>query len=128
WDSPNNQTLNTPAHVIFDQSYLERYGVLDFRAGDPCPEWLIKAETLPELAEQIQLPAAQLISTVERFNGMAVKGHDEDFGRGVSAYDRYWGDDDCPWPNPSLGPLQYGPYYAMEVLNGAFGTSGGVAT
>ena len=128
WDSPNNQTLNTPAHVVFDQSYLERYGILAHRAGDPTPAYLIEAPTLAELAEKIDVPAAELKATVERFNAHAVKGEDPDFGRGTSAYDRYWGDDDCPWPNPSLGPLQYGPYYALEVVNGAFGSNGGVAT
>ena len=128
WDSPNNQTLNTPAHVVFDQSYLERYGILDHRAGQPTPDYLIAAPTLEELAEKIQVPSINLTTTVDRFNEMAVSGVDKDFGRGESEYDRYWGDSDCPWPTPSLGPLQYGPYYALEVVNGAFGTSGGVAT
>lgn len=128
WDSPNNQTLNTPAHVVFDQSYLERYGVMDHRAGQPTPDYLIQAETLAELAAKIGVPAPNLVATVTRFNGDAATGADPDFHRGESAYDRYWGDDDCPWPNPSLGPLQYGPYYALEVVNGAFGTNGGIAT
>lgn len=128
WDSPNNQTLNTPVHVIFDESYLERYGVLDHRAKQPCPEWLIQADTLTELAKKIQVPESQLIKTVERFNAMALTGVDEDFSRGASEYDRYWGDKQSEWPNPSLGPLQYGPYYALEVLNGAFGTCGGIVT
>lgn len=128
WDSPNNQPLNTPAHVVFDQSYLERYGILDHRAGQPTPDYLVEAPTLEELAGKIGVPAANLTATVDRFNDMAIRGVDEDFGRGESEYDRYWGDDNCPWPNPSLGPLQYGPYYALKVVNGAFGTSGGVAT
>lgn len=128
WDSPNNQTLNTPAHVVFDHSYLERYGVLAHRAGQPTPAYLIEAPTLVELAGKIGVPAENLAATVQRFNEFAVKGEDPDFGRGESAYDKYWGDDDCPWPNPSLGPLQTGPFYAMEVVNGAFGSNGGVAT
>lgn len=128
WDSANNQTLNTPAHVVFDQSYLERYGILDHRAGQPTPEWLIEAPTLAELAVRIGVPAPALEATVERFNDHAVIGEDPDFGRGSSQYDRYWGDSDNQWPNPSLGPLQYGPFYALEVVNGAFGTCGGVAT
>lgn len=128
WDSPNNQTLNTPAHVVFDESYLERYGILDHRAGQPTPEWLIAAPTLEELATKIGVPAASLEATVTRFNAFALAGEDPDFGRGSSEYDRYWGDSDSSWPNPSLGPLQYGPYYALEVVNGAFGTCGGVAT
>lgn len=128
WDSPNNQTLNTPVHVIFDQSYLERYGVMDHRAGDPLPDYLIAAESLGDLAEKINVPAENLAATVDRFNPMAEHGVDDDFGRGDSAYDRYWGDEHNAWPNPSLAPLQYGPYYAMEVVNGAFGTCGGVVT
>ncbi len=128
WDSANNQTLNTPAHVVFDQSYLERYGILDHRAGMPTPEWLIEAPTLEGLAERIDVPADALVDTVARFNAHAIEGEDPDFGRGASEYDRYWGDADNSWPNPSLGPLQYGPYYALEVVNGAFGTCGGVAT
>ncbi|BAF53025.1 FAD-dependent oxidoreductase [Corynebacterium glutamicum] len=128
WDSPNNQTLNTPAHVVFDQSYLDRYGILDHRSGQPTPDYLIEAATLEELAAKLNVPASNLTATVERFNQMALKGVDEDFGRGDSEYDRYWGDADSPWPNPSLGPLQQGPFYAMEVVNGAFGTCGGIAT
>lgn len=128
WDSTNNQTLNTPAHVVFDQSYLERYGILDHRAGQQTPAYLHEAATLEELATRINVPGEELINTVQRFNAMAIKGVDKDHGRGDSEYDRYWGDDNCPWPNPSLGPLQYGPYYALEVVNGAFGTSGGVGT
>ena len=128
WDSANNQTLNTPAHVVFDQSYLDRYGILDHRSGQPTPDYLIEAHTLGELAAKINIPAEKLTATVERFNEMAINGKDEDFGRGDSEYDRYWGDDESPWPNPSLGPLQVGPFYAMEVVNGAFGTCGGIAT
>jgi len=128
WDSANNQTLNTPAHVVFDQSYLERYGILDHRPGQPTPDWLIEAPSLVELAAKIAVPAERLEATVARFNAHAVDGADPDFGRGSSEYDRYWGDADNQWPNPSLGPLQYGPYYALEVVNGAFGTCGGVAT
>ncbi|NUP75404.1 MAG: FAD-binding protein, partial [Sinomonas sp.] len=128
WDSPNNQTLNTPAHVVFDQGYLERYGILAHRAGEPTPHYLIEAPTLEALAEKIRVPAENLVETVGRFNAFAVKAEDPDFHRGETAYDRYWGDAHTPWPNPSLGPLERGPYYALEVVNGAFGTNGGIAT
>ncbi|GAA3315598.1 FAD-dependent oxidoreductase [Arthrobacter ramosus] len=128
WDSPRNQTLNTPAHVIVDHAYMESYGILSHRVGQPTPGYLIEAPTLEELAAKINVPAENLTATIARFNEFALKGEDPDFGRGESAYDKYWGDDDCPWPNPSLGPLQTGPFYAMEVVNGAFGTNGGVVT
>lgn len=128
WDSARNQTLNTPAHVVFDHAYLERYGILEHRAGQPSPDWLVEAPTLAELASRIGVPAEALQATVTRFNGHARAGADPDFGRGLSEYDRYWGDAESTWPNPSLGPLEQGPYYALEVVNGAFGTCGGVAT
>ena len=128
WDSARNQTLNTPAHVIVDHAYMERYGILAHRAGQPTPAYLIEAPTLEELAAKIGVPAENLAATVARFNEFAVKGEDPDFGRGESAYDKYWGDDENIHPNPSLAPLQTGPFYAMEVVNGAFGTNGGVAT
>lgn len=128
WDSARNQSLNTPAHVIVDHAYMERYGILAHRAGQPTPAYLIEAPTLEELAAKIGVPAESLAATMARFNEFAVKGEDPDFGRGESAYDKYWGDDENPYPNPSLGPLQTGPFYAMEVVNGAFGTNGGVAT
>jgi succinate dehydrogenase/fumarate reductase flavoprotein subunit len=128
WDSPNNTTLNTPAHVIVDQSYLERYGILAHRAGEPTPDYLIEGATLEELAAKIGVPAENLVATVERFNAYAVKGEDPDFHRGETAYDKYWGDGGNAWPNPSLGPLELGPFYALEVVNGAFGTNGGIAT
>ncbi|CAN7377848.1 fumarate reductase [Arthrobacter sp. Leaf337] len=128
WDSAANRTLNTPAHVIVDHAYMERYGILAHRAGQPTPGYLTEGATLEELAEKINVPAENLTATVARFNEYAVRGEDPDFGRGESAYDKYWGDEEYLYPNPSLGPLQTGPYYAMEVVNGAFGTNGGVAT
>ncbi|MET4588447.1 FAD-dependent oxidoreductase [Arthrobacter sp. 754] len=128
WDSANNQTLNTPAHVIVDHGYMERYGILAHRAGQPTPGYLVEAATVEELAAKINVPADNLSATIARFNEFAVKGEDPDFGRGESAYDQYWGDNENQYPNPSLGPLLTGPFYAMEVVNGAFGTNGGVAT
>jgi len=128
WDSPNSRPLNTPAHVVFDQGYLERYGILAHRAGQPTPPYLVEAPTLAALAERIGVPSDALEATVERFNGFAREGVDRDFHRGESGYDRYWGDEENPWPNHSLWPLEQGPYYAMEVVNGVFGTGGGIAT
>jgi hypothetical protein len=128
WDSANYRPLNSPVHIVFDQRYLENYGLLTHRSGVLTPEWLIEGATLDELAAKIEVPADTLGATVERFNEYAVKGEDPDFGRGVSAYDRYWGDDNNTYPNPSLGPLDTGPFYALPVVNGCFGTSGGIAT
>ena len=56
-----------------------------------------------EMATKIDVPAAQLRETARRFNELAHKGHDDDFNRGDSVYDNYYGDPTLP--NPNLYPL-----------------------
>jgi 3-oxosteroid 1-dehydrogenase len=70
---------------------------------------------------------ARLRATVDRFNGFARAGVDGDFGRGNSAYDRYYGDPTVR-PNPCLGALEKGPFTAVKVVIGDLGTKGGVVT
>ncbi|BCY08189.1 FAD-binding protein [Actinoplanes sp. L3-i22] len=86
-----------------------------------------KAGTLDELAGRIGVDAARLRATVERFNGFARSGVDGDFGRGNSAYDRYYGDPTVH-PNACLGPLEKGPFAAYRIVIGDLGTKGGVVT
>lgn len=88
---------------------------------------MVKAATLDELAAGIDVDPARLRATVERFNGFARSGVDGDFGRGNSAYDRYYGDPTVH-PNPCLGPLEKGPFTAFKVVIGDLGTKGGVLT
>ncbi|XVX18589.1 FAD-binding protein [Actinomycetota bacterium] len=85
------------------------------------------ARTLDELARGMSVDPARLTATVERFNGHARAGVDGDFGRGNSAYDRYYGDP-LVRPNPNLGPLEKAPFHAYRVVIGDLGTKGGVLT
>lgn len=82
-------------------------------------------DTLEELAKKIGAP--KLMTTVQRFNGFARAGVDGDFGRGNSAYDRYYSDPTVG-PNPNLGPLERGPFTAFKLVIGDLGTKGGVVT
>ena len=79
-----------------------------------------------ELARQIGVPGNQLQATAQRFNDLACKGHDDDFHRGDSAYDNYYGDPTLP--NPNLHPIGKPPYYAFQIILGDLGTSGGLRT
>ena len=86
-----------------------------------------RADTLEELAEKIGVPADALTATVERFNGFATTGVDEDFHRGESAYDKYYSDPTVK-PNCSLAPIEKGPFYAVTIVPGDLGTKGGLVT
>jgi 3-oxosteroid 1-dehydrogenase len=79
------------------------------------------------LADQIGVPAGRLGKTIETFNDFARAGKDEDFGRGASAYDNYYGDPNCK-PNPNLAPLAQPPFYAIKMVPGDLGTKGGLRT
>jgi 3-oxosteroid 1-dehydrogenase len=70
-----------------------------------------------------------LKATVDRWNSFVVKGVDEDFHRGERAYDNWLGD---PFfkdgPNKSMGRIEKGPFYAVDVIPGDVSTYGGVVT
>jgi 4-oxocyclohexanecarboxylate 2-dehydrogenase len=119
-----------PMYVLFGQRFLDRYGFITYRStsGQPAPGWLLQAESAAGLAGRLGMDPATLQGTLDRFNALAVDGKDEDFGRGQSIYDLYGGDPANPYPNPNLAPITEGPFYAMQVMPGAFGTSGGVRT
>jgi 3-oxosteroid 1-dehydrogenase len=87
---------------------------------------VVEANSFEELATKIGAPPAQLRATADRFNELARKGHDDDFNRGDSAYDNYYGDSTLP--NPNLYPLGKPPYYAFQIILGDLGTSGGLRT
>jgi len=107
-----------PGKVMPDKQLPRRY-----RDG----KFLYKAETLDELCEQLKIPAASTKAAITRFNEYAVKGEDPDFNRGWSAQDRYYGDPNVK-PNCSLGPIETGPFYAVQIYPGDLGTKGGLVT
>lgn len=115
---------NLPAWLIIDQQYVERYALLTVMPGQPVPDWIARADTLPGLAACLGIDAAGLAATIERWNGFARAGADPDFQRGASAYDHFYGDP-AHRPNPNLGTLEKPPFFALEVHPGAIGTKGG---
>jgi 3-oxosteroid 1-dehydrogenase len=88
---------------------------------------IVEADTLEDLARLLHLEPARLRETVRRFNGFARTGDDEDFHRGDSLYDRYYGDPSVR-PNPNLGPIERGPFTAVKIVPGDLGTKGGLLT
>ncbi|MGE2844452.1 3-oxosteroid 1-dehydrogenase [Rhodococcus sp. 2.95] len=124
---------NIPAWLIFDQTYRDRYLFAGVPARRPIPRsWIesgaiVRAGSIAELAAEIGVPGDALSATITRFNSHARDGVDRDFGRGTSRYDHYYGD--CTnKPNPSLGELTKGPFYAAKMVPGDLGTKGGINT
>ncbi|KQY37444.1 MULTISPECIES: FAD-binding protein [Nocardia] len=119
-----------PAWLIFDAKAKSRYPIGGIVPGQKFPSsWLTSGlmQTAPDiegLAAAIGVPVDSLRDTVGRFNGFARDGHDADFGRGVSAYDNYYGDPTLA--TPALDVLDKGPYYALRVRIGDLGTKGGL--
>ena len=124
---------NLPAWLIFDQTYRDRYMFAGKPARAPLPRsWfangaLTTADTVEELATTLGIPPANLIQTMSRFNAAARKGVDDEFGRGISAYDHYYGDVTNK-PNPSLGEISKPPFYAAQMVPADLGTKGGIVT
>ena len=122
-----------PTWLVFDQRYKDRYMFTGVGPRQPLPgRWFkagiaVKSSSLEGLAAKMDVPPDGLSATVERFNGFARTGVDEDFHRGVSKYDHYYGDPRNK-PNPSLGPLDKAPYYAVKIVPGDLGTKGGLRT
>jgi 3-oxosteroid 1-dehydrogenase len=124
---------NVPAWMIIDQRYRNRYVFAGTPPRSKFPGRWMKAgviqyaSTIEELAAKIDLDPAALATTVERFNGFARAGRDEDFARGESGYDKYYGDPTNK-PNPSLGVIDKPPFYAVKIVPGDLGTKGGLRT
>jgi len=119
-----------PSWILIDASAKSRYIFTGLFPGQAFPKsWFEhgvakSAETIEELAKQIEVPAENLVATVNRFNDFARNGHDDDFYRGDSAYDNYYGDPTLP--NPNLAEIKKAPFYALRLYPGDIGTKGGL--
>jgi 3-oxosteroid 1-dehydrogenase len=129
----NGPAENLPSWLIFDQTYRDRYMFAGKPARTPLPRsWfangaLTSADTIGGLAHALGVPPSNLAQTVRRFNAAARMGVDDEFGRGVSAYDHYYGDITNK-PNPSLGEITKPPFYAARMVPADLGTKGGIVT
>lgn len=136
-------TTYMPCWLIIDARTWKRYVVVGHlpiiripfapapTGGKMVESWLKagivkQGRSWADLAVKIDVPPDALERTARRFNELAVNGHDDDFNRGDSAYDNYYGDDTLS--NPNLAPLGKPPYYAFKIVLGDLGTNGGLMT
>jgi succinate dehydrogenase/fumarate reductase flavoprotein subunit len=121
------------AWFIADHRTFRKYG-LGYAKPSPVPYknlirdgYLLRGETLADLARQFGADPAELERTVASFNEHARRGEDPEFGKGSTSYNRSLGDPENK-PNPCLAPIEKGPYYAVRLYVGDLGTFAGLRT
>lgn len=120
--------------LVCDHRFLRRYGLGHARPA-PLPVWphvrsgyLKRGVTLEQLAEACGIDPVGLRATVSDFNNHARNGQDPAFGRGSTPFNRKQGDPQHKGPNPCVAPIEQGPFYAVKVQPGCFGTFAGLRT
>ncbi len=98
---------------VFDADNVEnavRGGVMKLCEGDPVEEgWAVKADSVEELAELIDVPADELVTTVDTWNESCEKGVDVQFYRSPD------------WQTP----IKTAPFYAIRMEPEFINTDGG---
>ncbi len=123
-----------PSWLVCDEAALKRYGLGMIRPGGKglapflADGYLKQGRSIEALALHIGVPPAQLCATIERFNAFADQGIDEDFQRGTTDYQRANGDATWTGPNPCLGALRQGSFYAIALYPGDIGAATGLET
>jgi len=127
-------TPSVPSWLIADAAALKRYGMGMVRPGGKglapflADGYLTQANSLGELAQKLGMRADVLQATVAAFNESAIKGDDRAFQRGTTDYQRANGDPLWDGPNPCLGALTQGPFYAVRLYPGDIGAATGLLT
>lgn len=121
------------AWLLCDARAIRKYG-LGHAKPAPMPLWLwtrngyLKTgRTLAELARACGIDAGNLKTTVAEFNRGARQGRDDRFHRGETSFNRYLADSDHK-PNPTVAPIETGPFYAVRLEMGDLGTFDGLKT
>ena len=122
------------AWLICDHAFQRRYP-FGMSKPFPVPVWPYLSVGIPQAGPDPGGPRARsaasiplnLAATVAAFNKHARVGEDPEFDRGSPAFNRGSGDPEHG-PNPSLAPIEKGPFYAIKVLPGSFGTFAGLKT
>ncbi len=121
-----------PCFIITDAVGLKKCGLGMVRMGTSnikpflADGYLIEGATVAELARKIGVPVQALETTIANMNAYAKTGVDTEFQRGRTAYHRVNGDATAGTPNPTLGPIATGPFYAVKLVPGDIGASVGL--
>jgi uncharacterized protein with FMN-binding domain len=122
-DLPHERAL--PVHLIFDEKtrragpivvpymawpiVVEGYRWSEDNSAEVEKGWIIRADTIEELAQKTGRDPGALKQTISRYNTLAARGADPDFGRDPAR----------------MAPLDTPPYYAVPLVPALVATTGG---
>lgn len=95
-------------YILIDQAAMDKSKRLQ---GFKDKGYFVEAETIEELAEKINVPVENLVSTVEKYQQAVANGYDEEFGRDT---------------NLTID-FTKAPFYAVKTQPGLQVTLGGIA-
>lgn len=116
-----------PVHMIFDEAtrkqdrltldrdwmgwnlVVEKYEWSQDNSKEVAKGWIIKADSIRELAEKMGRDADEVEATINRYNEAARTGNDPEYNR----------------PAASMRPIENGPFYAVEIVPAIVVTVGG---
>jgi 3-oxosteroid 1-dehydrogenase len=130
----NKKVPAVPSWMVLDSQYLAKYMLAGSMPGAKKPKawteqkFLHSAETLEQLAAACGMDPGRLRAAVDRYNGFVRQNRDEDFQRGGHAYGEWLGDPLHEGPSKTLGSIEKGPFYAVQVYPGDVSTFGGLVT
>lgn len=149
WDPVTASYPNRVLVSVWDQRSQDHSAGADYgnpiRPADGPRPAVIQAPTLAELAARVRDRLARyrthtggldladgfeenLTGSIERFNGFARRGVDDDFARGTTAVQFQFNGavGPNPYPNATMHPISaQGPYYAALLTGGTLDTKGG---
>lgn len=111
---------NLANYCLFDQAIFDKYfgttaegrAMFDKAVAEDSTKTLFKADSIEGLAKALELDATALKTTVARYNELAIKGIDEDYGK----------------PAEKMVPLEQGPFYMAKMGYSYFFEVGGITT
>jgi hypothetical protein len=122
-DTPHHRVA--PMHMIFDETtrlhnplitkvmtwnaVVENYPWSDDNSAEIAKGWIVKADSIEELARILGRDVEEVVATVRRYNDACAKGVDDEFGRSKD----------------TLQPIIQAPFYAIEIVPAIVCTGGG---
>ncbi len=100
-----------PTYTIFNEAMIPRMGTKEEVEQGIAKGRFVKADTIAELAGKLEMPAENLIETVNNHNKYMAEGKDPEFGRQFTKV---------------MIPLKEGPFYAIAQWPAVHHTMGGI--